>query len=255
MMGALKAYASTLAFLATICLPVCFWALQNGKIEMITGRQSLRLIIVCHFVASAISKNMVFGRLGSKNVSSMTTARTWMSPCESSCFHSDMTRTHSPLVNAFCVLKSLFSDPGNTSFKVSGTFASPTEERYPNRRKPLLDRMSSPIMIGYAAVFLLASWTMLSFATSVAHQHLVVDGARGYMHTGAALRMLDVIFGVLVPLRYMISPPSLPNRRELLVEDEHGVLRSRKKAWTKRDGASKSKLLLQVAIIALFDWL
>jgi hypothetical protein len=159
------------------------------------------------------------------------------------------------LVNAFCTLKSLFSDPGETSFKVSGTFVSPTDERYSARRKPLLHRMLNVTMISYAAFFLLATATLISFTTFVAHQHLVADTARSYMHTGAALRLLDVILAALVPLRYMVFPPSLPDRRELLVKDAHGVYRSRKKHWTKRDGGSRTKLLLQIAIIALFDWL
>lgn len=159
------------------------------------------------------------------------------------------------LVNAFCVLRSLFSDPGETSFKVSGTFVSPTDERYPARRKPLLDRMLNLTMICYAAFFVLTITVLFSFATFVAHQHLVLNVARSYMHTGAALRLLDIVLAALVPLRYMVFPPSLPDRRELLVKDEHGVYRSRKKHWTKRDGGSRVKLLLQITIIGLFDWL
>jgi hypothetical protein len=254
-MGAIKAYVSALAFVAVVCLPVGFWALQTGKDEVLLGRRSLRLIVMCHFIASLISKKLVFGRLGSRNVANMTTSKIWMSPCKSLRLHFALNYAHSFSVNAFCTLKSLFSDPGGTSFKVSGTFASPTEERYPARRKPLLDRMLNPIVICYAIVFLLASLMLGSFATFIVYRHLVDNAARTYMHTGAALRLLDIVLATLVPLRYMVFPPSLPDRRELLVKGTDGVYRSRRKHWNKRDGGSNVKLLLQIAIIGLFDWL
>lgn len=76
-----------------------------------------------------------------------------------------------------------------------------------------------------------------------------------HMYTGAALRLLDSILATLVPLQYMIWPPSLPERRELLMKDENGVYRSQKKEWRKRDGGSQLKFWLQIAIIGLCDWL
>lgn len=80
-MGAFKAYASTLAFAAAVCLPACFWALQMGQADATIGRQTLRLIILCHFLTSMVSKRLVYGRLGSMNVSNMTTSRLWTAPC------------------------------------------------------------------------------------------------------------------------------------------------------------------------------
>jgi hypothetical protein len=131
------------------------------------------------------------------------------------------------------VLKSLFTDPGDTSFKVSGTFVSPTDERYPARRKPLSKRLLNPTMI----------------------RHLIVGAERAHMHTGAALILIELVLAAAVPVRYMMFPPSLPDRQVLLEKDVHGVNRTRKKGWTKRDGGSNVKLLLQVAVIVVFDWL
>lgn len=110
-------------------------------------------------------------------------------------------------------------------------------------------------MVCYAAYFLLTGAALVSFAMFVARQHVMIRSARMYMHTGAALRLLDIILAALVPLRYMVFPPSLPDRQDLLVKDSHGVYRSQKKEWTRRDGGSNTKLLLQIAIIVLFDWL
>lgn len=138
---------------------------------------------------------------------------------------------------------------------MSGTFVSPTDERYPARRKPLFKRILNPTMVCYACYFLVASVTLTSFFLFVVRQHSIVDGTRVHMYTGAALRLLDSVFAAFVPLQYMIWPPSLPDRRELLEKDEYGVYRSKKKEWRKRDGGSQLKLWLQLAIIGLFDWL
>lgn len=152
-------------------------------------------------------------------------------------------------------MKSLFQDPGETSFKVSGTVVSPTDERYPARRKPLPQRILNPTMLCYAGYAFIASVVLSSFSLFVAHQHLIIDAKRMHMQTGAALRLLDSILAALVPLQYMIWPPSLPDRRELLIKDEYGVYRSAKKEWRKREGGSQLKLWLQIAIIGLYDWL
>lgn len=158
-------------------------------------------------------------------------------------------------VNAFCTLKSVFSDPGDTSFKVSGTFVSPADERYAARRKPFLKRMLNTTMLGYTMYSLATAALLASLFTSVACQHLIVGAERVHMHTGAALRLLDLVLASVVPVRYMMFPPSLPDRQALLEKDAHGVNRSRKKGWARRDGGSKIGLMLQLAIIVVFDWL
>lgn len=81
-MGALKAYATAVAFLAVVCLPFCLLALQTGKVDSSIGRRHIRLVFICQFVASSISKKLVYGRLGSVNVRNMTTAKLWSSLCK-----------------------------------------------------------------------------------------------------------------------------------------------------------------------------
>jgi len=83
-MGAWKAYGSALSFAGAICLPVSMWLLQTGGTDRTVDRHFLRLVMASHFVASAISKKLVYGRLGSANVSNMTTNRLWTSPCKTS---------------------------------------------------------------------------------------------------------------------------------------------------------------------------
>lgn len=109
-------------------------------------------------------------------------------------------------------------------------------------------------MILYALymVFVVAS---LGFCIGAVSYSRVAGGARRFMYTGAALRLLDIVLGAYVPLRYMATPPDVPGRRELLEKDDGGVFRSRQKGWVRRDGGSAVKLPLQIAIILLFDWL
>ena len=84
---------------------------------------------------------------------------------------------------------------------------------------------------------------------------MIVGAKRVHVHTGAALILIELVLAAAVPVRYMMFPPSLPNRQALLERDAHGVNRSLKKGWTKRNGGSNVKLLLQVAVIVVFDWL
>jgi hypothetical protein len=153
------------------------------------------------------------------------------------------------------VLKFLFTDPGDTSFKVSGNFVSPTDERYPARRKPLSKRLLNFTMICYMAYSLVVAILLGSLFKSVASRRLAVEAKTQQMHTGATLMLVELALAAIVPVRYMMFPPSLPDREALLEKDADNVNRSRKKGWTKRDGGIGVKLLLQVAVIVVFDWL
>lgn len=114
--------------------------------------------------------------------------------------------------------------------------------------------MSSTSMILYTVYFTVASTVLASFLLFAAHQRIKL-GDRTYLYTGAALRLVEIVLAASVPVRYMLFPPTVPERRELLEKDEMGVFRSRKSGWTIRSGGSKIKLPLQIAIVVLFDWL
>jgi hypothetical protein len=110
-------------------------------------------------------------------------------------------------------------------------------------------------MICYMAYCSATAALLASSFTSVASRHLVGGAKRVHMHTGATLILMELVLAAAVPVRYMMFPPSLSDRQALLEKDADNVNRSRKKGWTKRDGGSNVKLLLQVAVIVVFDWL
>lgn len=103
--------------------------------------------------------------------------------------------------------------------------------------------------------FLVTTAILASLFMSVASRNLVVGAKRVHMHTGAALKLVELVLATIVPVRYMVFPPSLPDRQTLLEKDADNVSRSRKKGWTKRDGGFSIKLMLQLAVIVVFDWL
>ena len=66
----------------------------------------------------------------------------------------------------------------------------------------------------------------------IAYNHQ--DGAAQsfFLFPGAMIKLLGCIWKVLVPVRYMMWPPTVPDRNELVEEDEMGVKRPRK-GWEK----------------------
>jgi hypothetical protein len=78
-MGACEAYSSALLFASAIALPISIWVVQAGGTDS-TERNYLRLAFAGHFIASAVSRRLVYGRLGSVNVSNMITNQLWVSP-------------------------------------------------------------------------------------------------------------------------------------------------------------------------------
>jgi hypothetical protein len=78
-MGAWGAYSSALLFASVISLPTSMWALRAGEPDP-TDRHHMRLALALHFIASTISRNLVYGRLGNVNVSNMITNQIWVSP-------------------------------------------------------------------------------------------------------------------------------------------------------------------------------
>ena len=64
------------------------------------------------------------------------------------------------------------------------------------------------------------------------------DAARSlFPFPGAMIKLLASIWKVLVPVRYMIWPPTVPNWDELVEDDEMGVKRPRKD-WEKDVGGN-----------------
>ena len=138
------------------------------------------------------------------------------------CFFADM---------AFrCILFLLPAKYNNISFVASGTITSAANERSQLQRKSLLSRLLSVDMILYALYIVYASIPLL----------LRLDRYRKCSETSAIfspfpgiwIKLIDCVFKMAVPLRYMIWPPTVPDWNDLVVEDEEGVKRP-KREWER----------------------
>lgn len=83
MSSAMKAYITPILTAAILCLPLSLVALQAGALHQPARDHSMSLALAGFMFTSTWSKKLVFGRLGSRNVSNMSANRLWTAPCES----------------------------------------------------------------------------------------------------------------------------------------------------------------------------
>ena len=133
-----------------------------------------------------------------------------------------------------CTLSLLPTRFNKPTFVVVGTVTSPANERSRLNRKPLPFRILSFDMLMYTLYIMYASIPLLlrfnafrslgSFTPSV------------FLFPGPTLKILTCILKTSVPLRYMLWPPTVPGRAQLVEEDEKGVKRP-KKNWQREKGS------------------
>ena len=116
-----------------------------------------------------------------------------------------------------------------SSFAVCGAITSPANERS-RHRKRLPYRVLSPDMLLYTTYAIYASMPIVLRLVAYTQSN---DAPRPlFPFPGPVIKLLASIWKVLVPVRYMIWPPTVPDRNELVEEDEMGVKRPRKD-WEK----------------------
>ena len=228
----------------------------KGPSDVYERRQEFRGLFLLLWAMSRLSKHLTFGHLGTKNLSNMSKNRYWTFPCTYVTLSLSYTSDSLP-VHVLCVVRSWYSDVEKTTFTVTGSFSSPVDERSVVHRRPLLERVLNPIILMYSVYVLLTATAIISWIGSVSNGRFWSANASPdlYCYTALTLRMMDVVFSASVPVKYMISPPTTPARRELLEQDENGIYRARKKGWIRRDGGLSYKDALEVFVILTFDWL
>ena len=131
-----------------------------------------------------------------------------------------------------CILSFLPARLSPATFVVCGTVASAANERSRQNRRPLPWRILSSDMVMYAGYIVCASIPLVSrfytYTTSMALPATMIL----FPFPGVLVKMLKSISNVTVPLRYMLWPPTVPERASLVEEDETGVWRPRND-WDK----------------------
>ena len=117
-----------------------------------------------------------------------------------------------------------------SSFAVCGAITSAANERSRRHRKRLPYRLFSLDMLMYTSYAIYAS---IPIVLRLVAYTQYIDAPRSlFLFPGAMIKLLGCIWKVLVPVRYMIWPPTVPERDELVEEDEMGVKKPRKD-WEK----------------------
>lgn len=133
---------------------------------------------------------------------------------------------------------------------------SKANERSATRRTPLPYRLFSPDLAMYALYIIYASAPLI--LRIIAYIHLP-RGGRFFPFPGAIIKLLDCIFKMSVPLRYMLSPPTVPDREELIEVDAKGLRRPKRKGGIQKlDGGLADWFswmdLCELCVIWWCDW-
>jgi hypothetical protein len=133
------------------------------------------------------------------------------------------------------------------SFTATGTIQSAVDERHALRRKGLIGRLSSGSMVAYFAYTV----GVLAALGSVGRNGI----GMGRQCTGAVVRLVECLYKVSVPLRYMAFPPSVPERRELMAKDASGVYRPKRKYSLEVSARVTWLDMAEVATMIVLDWM
>lgn len=117
-----------------------------------------------------------------------------------------------------CII-SLFPASADTLiFESSGSIVSAVNERSRLHRVPLPWRLFTPDLALYFIYILYASIPLL----------LRLHATPKFPFLGALFKLLEAACKTCVPLLYMLFPPTVPDRDDLLYVDKQGVRRPKK---------------------------
>lgn len=156
------------------------------------------------------------------------------------------------LVNLICILKQFL--PRRTfHFETTGSVISRANERDEKLRQPLPGRLLSSHMLMYVSyVMYVVLALVIFFGISI----LGVSRGMSFMllfpYPGSILRTIDCYKKGAVPVWYMINPPTVPSRRELMDCDTNGIYRPRIEKRNVPEDKISWKDMVEVAIILCY---
>ncbi|KAL3478461.1 nucleotide-diphospho-sugar transferase [Aspergillus californicus] len=203
--GALRLYKGVVDMLILLLAPSLLLALQFTDIATL-GRGSndsiLRGIYLASILLDRLSPLFTSGLLMSS-----TTSISWFTPFEALA----TIRYHLPNTNM--------------RFVPTGTVISSANERCARLRKPLIERLSTTPMRLYLAHLLLCVVSLVAFFLRFL---LASDGAKGgsgFTCTPVLVIVMECIPAMSVPGLYMMWPPTVAERTELLDAGDRGLVR------------------------------
>ncbi|KAI4193239.1 MAG: hypothetical protein LQ350_008405 [Teloschistes chrysophthalmus] len=133
---------------------------------------------------------------------------------------------------AYRVLISLLpASLSTTSFFVSGTTSPPENERSHLSRAPRSKRLLTLPILCYILYAL-----FLTTAITLRLRSPAPDTVSLLPLAGAVVKLVNCGFKALVPVRYMLFPPTVPERAELLKEKDESGVRRPQWGWGEQQG-------------------
>ena len=136
-----------------------------------------------------------------------------------------------------CFLSLLPTPANHLVFEPTGCIVSPANERSRLYRKPLLHRLLSLDMFMHFAYIIYASTPPLLrfFFLAYSRSGPSFGPLPSFPFAGPVVKLLSCIWMASLPLRYMIFPPTVPEREELMELDDEKVRRPKQK-WGESRG-------------------
>ncbi|KAL9124747.1 MAG: hypothetical protein Q9217_005957 [Psora testacea] len=207
---------------------------------------TLHIMYTAFFLLHQIQQYITYAPFGLSQILNHTSHEVWASPCKLPTL-SDLT----PIAKANKLSKQPTDKPQipdmayrvlvNTlplvtqasSFDVTGAIISPMHERSLSRRKPLPYRLLTFDMLMYVTYAIYAALPIIYYlSTKRATSGGMVQTHAVFLLPGPMIKLLGCVWRVLVPVRYMLWPPTVPEAGQLVEEDEKGIKRPRRD-WDK----------------------
>ena len=211
------------------------WASTNALIRI---QRLLGATFAVRFFVFKTNRYLIFSRVGTTSVTSAAKARIWSAPCKCWLFpyvcvkfiaKSLGSRTH--IFSTDIAYRTLLSSiPGSDAFhfQSTGSLNSRINERSTKRRKSLPWRLLSLDMILRISYIFLMTPIVLTRMVQQAQGDYTSHFLQPLI--GPLLRLVQCISSVSIPVLYMLFPPTLPERDQLIEKDRQGINRPRKSA-------------------------
>jgi len=112
--------------------------------------------------------------------------------------------------------------------------------------------MLDPLIAMHALCWLVAT---LFLIRHVYYSVLSVEGSAAYGHTGAVVRLVEGVFAMFVPVRYMFWPPTVDQAEEKDLKPCNENCHMDRRYWMRREGSGMAwQDIVEIGIIVAYDW-
>ncbi|KAL8805876.1 MAG: hypothetical protein Q9182_001657 [Xanthomendoza sp. 2 TL-2023] len=227
----LGVYIPVLFVVSALMLPLATWPApeppSTGNKALITP---LKWLFCAAYVGQKINMYLVYGHCGLQIARTLKFTSIWISPYES-----------------YVCLKSLLPNKSRKHQSL-GSITSPLNERSTSRAS-LSRRLASLHIASFVLYAALASTPFLLHLSN----H---DTRESLLLPGPLIKLLECVIASLIPVAYMVSPPTMPDDADLLSTTDANGVRRPQRVERKPDNSVSFVEALECLIIALcFGWI